>query len=49
VIKLIWCGFLDVDEEETPASRATEETVQETNPSRAFVPTTDKELITHCP
>lgn len=48
-IELIWCGFGDVDEEEAPASRATEETVQETSPSTssAFVPATNKSLIAH--
>ena len=50
-IELIWCGILDVDEEEARTSRATEEGVQEINhsTSSAFVPATDKDLIAHCP
>ena len=50
-IELIWRGLSDVDEEEATTSRAPEEAVQETSysTSSTFVPTTNKDLITHCP
>ena len=50
-IELIWYGLSDVDEEEATTSRAPEEAVQETSysTSSTFVPTTNKDLIAHCP